>query len=770
MLRKERRLLLREPSVQSSDDDFDQTRHRERRPTPGVDMIGARQRQLLVRREPSTQSSDDDFENAWGNHNKAMALADATPQHQQQQQFAKDKQISKLRVMVRNVSMHSSDDERENHFDTGKDVLRNKRLERLKTSPSVQSSDDELDAYFGVKADRSQVKRLSVAPELPTLNDGGPDFNWHDYGLECYGLFPPTDPERWISRMSANIEASKNSLENSSVAINLLFANAMQRVAIAINLERMIKYKKGELPYDEPPLRLLIQGSAGVGKTFVIKGITHVTRRLFQDNDSVMNLAPTGTASVLLPQGRTVSSITPIPRNRKVSRHRKLSEIPLEDNSMQKLRKLTGTGLTLKLKCLNLDERSQYSKRDLGWSNQRFNEAVGCHKYTFGGVPIVNFFGDLGQLGPTRDDKADLHLPANNDYEESKVGYEVYRAFNQAVILSQTMRQAADQVTFRDLLLRIRNGTATEEDWMNINNRSEEELSEEEQKNFCHDKVITIMETWIEVNEENHRKLAEKNIPVACVRSVGCGKHHDLEYKQCGQIVYETLLAVGSRVFLTKDQNGLANYGLNAGAMGTVISIMYDEDCAPPEFPRVVVVEFPGYSGPPWVPQQPKWVPIPVDVGNCDANCCFRKGLPLMPGYAIPVFESQGMTIGANQPATHCRIKLSSNKIEKLGATYTALSRVDCYDKWMLVEKIPRERIDYINNNPIMDARKREEMRLDDLAHETMETFRKYAKTEDFVGLLRELDELCNDGWKDGECKVNSSVCKCMLCAQYQLF
>ena len=41
-----------------------------------------------------------------------------------------------------------------------------------------------------------------------------------------------------------------------------------------------------------------------------------------------------------------------------------------------------------KLKCLNLDERSQYPKRVLAWSNQRINEALECYDHTFGDIPL----------------------------------------------------------------------------------------------------------------------------------------------------------------------------------------------------------------------------------------------------------------------------------------------------------------------------------------------------------------------------------------------
>ena len=58
-----------------------------------------------------------------------------------------------------------------------------------------------------------------------------------------------------------------------------------------------------------------------------------------------MNLAPTGAASVLLPNGRTVHSMTPPPM--KMKKYKELSTVLLSDyllngNSLRKLRKYTG--------------------------------------------------------------------------------------------------------------------------------------------------------------------------------------------------------------------------------------------------------------------------------------------------------------------------------------------------------------------------------------------------------------------------------------------
>ena len=397
----------------------------------------------------------------------------------------------------------------------------------------------------------------------------------------------------------------------------------------------------------------------------------------------------------------------------------------------------------------------------LAWSNQRFNEALECYDHTFGGIPMVNFFGDLGQLGPIGD--KDLHEPPNsNDSPEKTAGYAIYRSFNNVIILSQTMRQGPDQLSFLNLLLRVRNGTITQQDWIDLNNRCEKALSSDEKNNFNHDRVITLMETWAEVNEENHYKLTEKGIPVAVIPSIGSGRHHTQNLKQCGQIVNKSLVAVGTTVILTKNQKGLTQYGLNNGAIGKVISMLYDENTTSPEFPSAVVVEFPGCKGPPWIPQFPKWVPIPVDEGRCDTNCCARKGLPLMPGYAIPIAKSQGMTIGAHQPATHCRIKLQSrNMMQKLslGTTYTALSRVESNQRWTLVEKIPQERLCYINDHPRMKSRKQEENRLKELSEKTLTTYGQDKNTDKFIELLHEFDECCNDNVQDATCNTNDPDC-----------
>ena len=146
--------------------------------------------------------------------------------------------------------------------------------------------------------------------------------------------------------------------------------------------------------------------------------------------------------------------------------------------------------------------------------------------------------------------------------------------------------------------------------------------------------------------------------------------------------------------------------------------------------------------------EHPTWIPIPIDEGRCENNCCYRSGLPLMPGYCIPISKSQGMTVGPNEPCTHLKIKLNpENFMERLnlGITYTSLSRASKLQNIALVEKIPFERLSYINNHPWMAKRRAEEERLKLLCERTLEKYGKYQQLENYKELLKEFDEFCDD-------------------------
>ena len=118
--------------------------------------------------------------------------------------------------------------------------------------------------------------------------------------------------------------------------VNLLWANPKQRLIIAINLEKLLDVAIGV--EETEPLRLLIQGFGGTGKSFTINAITYIARRLFRRNGSALNIVPTGAASTLIPDGSTLHGTTPIPFMTRKER----STVNMIDHTMdsKKLKKL----------------------------------------------------------------------------------------------------------------------------------------------------------------------------------------------------------------------------------------------------------------------------------------------------------------------------------------------------------------------------------------------------------------------------------------------
>ena len=204
-------------------------------------------------------------------------------------------------------------------------------------------------------------------------------------------------------------------------------ANELQRLTTAINLDRLLFIYKNEAT---TPLRLLVQGTAGTGKTYIIRSLSYIARRMEGRNNAVLNLAPTGSAANLLPMGRTVHSTAPPKRNTKNSNTVQMSDYPLSIKKYKNHKKLQQiVGLQehqTQLKVLNIDERSMFSKSFLGWCSQRFTEVTNNNDNSFGSIPIVNFFGDLGQLGPV--ESRALHIrPAQTAAPAELAGLGVYR-------------------------------------------------------------------------------------------------------------------------------------------------------------------------------------------------------------------------------------------------------------------------------------------------------------------------------------------------------
>ena len=625
---------------------------------------------------------------------------------------------------------------------------------------------------------------IPVTDDEP-LPDGGPNHDWHIAGNHDFFASCKCEPTCSIPTNCHELfSETEKSAEKQSVAyynslnipeINVLLANEKQRVIIYKVMKFLVKLFKNELTDNEKenPLRMLIQGPAGTGKTFVIKAIVRETRRLFKLNKSVLNLAPTGAASVLLPDGKTIHQIARPPMFKK--KGASLSDNPSSDKNLKKLKDIGQTDGKLSIQIIMSDERGMTSPSVLAYLDHRLKElslvsesVIKSDSHFFGNVPVFLFFGDLWQLGPIGLTEKDLFKQPSPSASPSNIaGHAIYRSFNDIYTLDEILRQKPDQQKLLKRLGRIRKGQITKDDWHDINSRALSNLTRDEVDNFSHNNVLYLTETWQIANEYNTKTFIKIDKPVARVQSTGRGRTHVLNpHTQIGQIPLTSLFSPGCRVILSKNQNSLTQYGLNNGAMGNVIAILYNEDEKPPLPPHSVIVDFPKYHGPSFFTKHPTWVPIIQNEGRCESNCCYRKGFPILPGYALTIPKCQGMTIGESQPCTNMVVNLTESTFQEkrgLGQAYTAFSRCSKDSEWAIGQQISWERLEVINNHPDIQLRTAEDQRLSTKAKEIFE--KSPVSIGDYLQLITEIDQLANDNITDAMC---SNLFNCNCCFHFQ--
>ena len=613
------------------------------------------------------------------------------------------------------------------------------------------------------------------------FDDGGPGYNWHEAGLTSILQYASLDTiekcKTWLTnakQMSSEPSSDDDQDEVYLPTTNPLLVNKKQMYAVYMSIYSLFR-NKSDPDASQNFHRLIIQGSAGTGKSQVIKIITRLGLRICNQQKSVLNLAPTGAAAVILPNGRTVHSVANIPRNSGESGHTTtVMDNPLNAQQMSKLKDVMGDKEDkLSLGVLNIDERGMVGQHLFGWTNARFVAGSNAlikvadeEPPPFGHVPAVNLSGDLFQLSPIGD-KDTYKIPGKNGTPIQWYGHSIYMQFKDCIILDEIMRQKPSQRKFIECLNNIRQGTVKHQDWQQLNERALSNLSMEERQQFEQDDTILLTETWADSYQRNCERIASLGHPVAQFASTGRGYHHSRE-KDMGQIRNVCYLSQGCRVMITKNQQALAALGLNNGAVGTIVDIFYDEGMQPPQPPSFVIVDIPGFKGIPGnecIPGHPTYVALTPDTGFCENKCrCQRTGYPLIPAYGITITKAQGMTIGQNEMIKKCIIKLSdktSMESKCLGLGYTAFSRVCEFTDFALHDRIPWERLEYINHHKQMKSRKEEEERLQRLEKDTLESLQ--CSEYDYIHLLEAIDQFCQDGIVDSICNEIAGKCACIF-------
>ena len=129
--------------------------------------------------------------------------------------------------------------------------------------------------------------------------------------------------------------------------------------------------------------------------------------------------------------------------------------------------------------------------------------------------------GDFGQLPPV------LDLPVySRDSRDSlsNDGLAAYMVFNEVCRLGVVQRQSGsslEQQEFRNLLLRLRDGESTIEDWKTLSERFEENITRSDRDRFKN--AVFLSTRWDEVNVINVEQLKSLNVPVARITAVQWG-------------------------------------------------------------------------------------------------------------------------------------------------------------------------------------------------------------------------------------------------------
>jgi len=458
------------------------------------------------------------------------------------------------------------------------------------------------------------------------------------------------------------------------------------------------------------PLRMTVLGCAGTGKSVLINTVVGYIRKIFQINNSVLIAAPTGAAAHNV-GGQTM--------------HREF-KISIGKSNKWNLSKRAKEQMNEKLQhtaAVFIDERSMVSQRVLGNAEMNIRNTAhggGHDNEDWGGIPVVVLFGDDYQLTPPCEDGA-IDAFYNQGYSnETKNGaYHFIQLGRTTLELEQIIRQDKDQEEFRDILRNTRIGHPSDDNVETIlglhlssGNFTIKEIEEIESK------AVYVFANKKQMKQHNFERLKAQHSPdnpIARlkVNSISKGKQtNNLPtcFKKDNDIEPVTNICRGAKVQLM-GKNFEPDWGLYNGSIGTVKEIIFQRDENPLDgtLPQYVIVDFPEYCGPPWIEDQPKWVPIPQVELQCQSHCCTVKFIPLSLAYAKTGHTFQGQSAGIGHAIPCIIIQPGSSKMEKLcpGLLYMFLSRgttigtPECRSNssiFFISDELTKERIQTNNN------------------------------------------------------------------------
>jgi len=348
---------------------------------------------------------------------------------------------------------------------------------------------------------------------------------------------------------------------------------------------------------------------------------------------------------------------------------------------------------------LIIDEMSMVGRKLLGQVDSHLRQVFPQHSYQlFGGCSCL-LFGDFGQLPPVMD--LPLYTTVSRN-AMSDLGSTAYQMFDYAVVLDHPMRQSGqdpEQVLFRNILLRLRNGQTTTDDWEHLMKHTAAKV--QDLTPFVN--ALHLHPTVEAVVEHNIAKLQSSGQPIATIKAIHTGPNAiKASPDEASGLDPCVCLAHAARVMLTA--NLWVAKGLVNGAMGTIKAICYSNGNAPPQLPIAVMVRFDSYSGPvysdgtvPITPIRRTWLTSGVQ--------CSRLQLPLKLAWAVTIHKSQGLTLD--------KVIIDVGKKEfSSGLTFVASSRVRHLNDLLFDPPFPFQRLANLAKSQRLQERLQEDTRL----------------------------------------------------------
>lgn len=540
------------------------------------------------------------------------------------------------------------------------------------------------------------------------------------------------------------------------------------------------QYETGQREEPPPMQNVFVEGLPGVGKTFVIRTVSNMTKVIKGRNDSVMVSAPTGCAASLI-DGSTHNRSLTIPVGKEL--FKAPSNIKTTNANAVKAKHIATSSVHALLK----DEHSMDGLPTWGWIEHRTSEFRSSEclvidkegnvevvqidesfptvpeeisNRPFGGIPYIMSSGDTNQLPPVGmkaiyDTKSTVKAGSANGVGKIVLSnflnpVDPTEAQSTIVMMDEVIRQKDPK--FLDFLSRMRRGCLDDEDADFIFKKCLDQMDPDDCIKFKD--ALHLVPVWKMAHQIIFDYLQhglETPIAKMCAKTHTCRSNG----KNCcigdTNLPLRNALCVGAKVMLLT--NFIVEHKLMNGSIGVIVDICYDCEEGPsnPNAQMYVVVDFEDSTLPePLIPGKPStWVPIPVITQQCEKRCCSVTAIPLRVCKALSAHKSQGMSIGPGNPFKYLVIHLPdpNSKFSCPGLELVEWSRATSPDIIAIGNEsssLTKEAIRKIGRTPAYDARR--------VFQETLR-MKSAASQEPTINAIKSLDPSPANKTYEGGCK-----------------